>query len=182
MHAAENAVHDCMDMLGVVGHYSACSRNMNSAGLDAALPYCPGSDLQYKKCCIGEANDRDAQALDEQPVMHWTCRLVSEVKAAQAEANDNAAVLKPLRPLFDKLGMMDDFAALQGLFRPIMHLLLLIWTHSKHYNTATRFVSLMRLICNDLVEQARRAAPGGRCTADSAACSAAEPSAWLAQL
>ena len=87
-------------------------------------------------------------------------RLVYEVKAAQAEANDNAAVLKPLRPLFEKLRDLDDFAVLPSLFRPIMHLLLLVWTHSKHYNTATRFVTLMRLICNDLVEQARRAAPG----------------------
>ena len=85
---------------------------------------------------------------------------MQEVKAAQAEATDNAAVLKPLRPLFEKLRDLDDFAVLPSLFRPIMHLLLLVWTHSKHYNTATRFVTLMRLICNDLVEQARRAAPG----------------------
>lgn len=88
------------------------------------------------------------------------CRLLQEVKAAQAEAVDNAAILKPLRPLFEKLRDLDDFPVLPSLFRPIMHLLLLVWTHSKHYNTATRFVTLVRLICNDLVEQARRAAPG----------------------
>ena len=88
------------------------------------------------------------------------CRLTTEVKAAQEEANENATLLKPMRQLFEKLRDLDDFAVIPTLFRPILHLLLLIWTHGRHYNTATRFVTLMRLVCNEVLQQARRFAPG----------------------
>ena len=87
-------------------------------------------------------------------------RLITEVKAAQEEANENATLLKPMRKLFEKLRDLDDFTVIPTLFRPIMHLLLLVWTHGRHYNTATRFVTLMRLICNEVLQQARRFAPG----------------------
>ena len=87
-------------------------------------------------------------------------RLQKEVKAAQEEANENASMLKPMTKLFEKLRDLDDFAVIPSLFKPIMHLLLLIWTHSRHYHSATRFVTLMRLICNDLLTQARRFTPG----------------------
>ena len=87
-------------------------------------------------------------------------RLITEVKAAQEEANENATLLKPMRKLFEKLRDLDDFAVIPTLFRPILHLLLLVWTHGRHYNTATRFVTLMRLICNEVLQQARRFAPG----------------------
>ena len=51
---------------------------------------------------------------------------------------------------------MDDFPKLTDLFKPILHLILLIWKHSKYYNTATRLVILIREICNDLIMQACR--------------------------
>ena len=41
------------------------------------------------------------------------------------------------------------------LFKPIMHTLMLVWKHSKYYNTAARLVVLMREICNDIIMQAR---------------------------
>ena len=33
---------------------------------------------------------------------------------------------------------------------------MLIWKHSRYYNSPSRLVVLMREICNDLIEQARR--------------------------
>jgi dynein heavy chain, axonemal len=71
------------------------------------------------------------------------------------EANDNVKFLKPLRKYLEKLNMMDEFQALAELFKPIMHLIMLIWKHSKYYNNAARFVTLMREICNDLIMQVR---------------------------
>ena len=86
-------------------------------------------------------------------------RLCKEVAAACDEANDNQKYLATLAPIFDKLsgGMADaeSFQALTEVFRPTVHLIMLIWKHSKFYNTPARLVVLMREICNDLIGQAR---------------------------
>ena len=36
----------------------------------------------------------------------------------------------------------------------MLHIILLIWKNSKHYNTPARLVVLMREICNSLINQA----------------------------
>ena len=81
-------------------------------------------------------------------------RLCKEVAVGRVEANDNVKYLKTLKKNFEKLNLADDFPSLTELFKPIFHSLLLIWKHSKHYNTAARLVILMREICNDLIMQA----------------------------
>lgn len=43
---------------------------------------------------------------------------------------------------------------LHELFIPIMHGILLIWKHSKHYNTPPRLVVLIREICNAIIAKA----------------------------
>ena len=79
--------------------------------------------------------------------------LVTEVRAAQAEATDNVRFLKPLVPYFRDLRNSDDFDELPKLFQPIMHLLLLVWKHSKYYNTPPCMAVLICEICNDLIAQ-----------------------------
>ena len=37
----------------------------------------------------------------------------------------------------------------------VMHTVMMIWRHSKFYNTPSRLVVLMREICNDLIAQVR---------------------------
>eukprot|EP00898_Chlorokybus_atmophyticus_P007698 jgi/Chlat1/792/Chrsp104S01257 len=84
-------------------------------------------------------------------------RLCREVALGRLEANDNLQFLKPLRKYFERLNSPDaDFLQLAEMFKPIMHLLLLVWKHSKYYNTAARLVILMREICNDLIAAACR--------------------------
>ena len=56
----------------------------------------------------------------------------------------------------DDLSSLDAFEELPTLFKPIMHMLLLVWKHSKYYNTPPCLAVIMCEICNDLVEQARR--------------------------
>lgn len=41
------------------------------------------------------------------------------------------------------------------LFIPIMHTILLIWTYSQHYNTPSRLVVLIRMICNAIISRCR---------------------------
>ena len=55
----------------------------------------------------------------------------------------------------------DEFEGLVELFKPIMHLVMLVWKHSHHYNTPGRIVVLMRQICNDLIMQSQKFLPGG---------------------
>ena len=84
-------------------------------------------------------------------------RLVREVAAACEEANDNMRYLATLEPLLDKLSSpiveQEAFRGLTDTFRPIVHLIMLVWKHSKYYNTAPRLVVLMREICNSLIMQ-----------------------------
>lgn len=87
-------------------------------------------------------------------------QLCHEVDAARCVAAESSRYLQPLRKPLDKLHSMDDFPALASLFKPILHTLLLIWQHSKHYSSAPRLVALVRHICNDLIAQARRFCPG----------------------
>eukprot|EP00201_Polytomella_parva_P017476 CAMPEP_0175071536 /NCGR_PEP_ID=MMETSP0052_2-20121109/19298_1 /TAXON_ID=51329 ORGANISM="Polytomella parva, Strain SAG 63-3" /NCGR_SAMPLE_ID=MMETSP0052_2 /ASSEMBLY_ACC=CAM_ASM_000194 /LENGTH=4543 /DNA_ID=CAMNT_0016338719 /DNA_START=12 /DNA_END=13643 /DNA_ORIENTATION=- len=87
-------------------------------------------------------------------------RLLKEVQACREEANENVKFLKPLHKYLDKLELMDEFISLVDLFKPIMHTLLLIWKHSRFYNTSARFVTLMQETCNSLIDQARKFIPG----------------------
>ena len=86
-------------------------------------------------------------------------RLCKEVSAACDEANDNKRYLATLQPTLEKLASSmadaESFQALTEAFRPTVHLIMLIWKHSKYYNTPARLVVLMREICNDLIAQAR---------------------------
>ena len=81
--------------------------------------------------------------------------LCKEVDAAYAEATDNVNYLKPLQPYFEQLSTPEDFKELPDLFQPIMHILLMVWEHSKYYNSHICLAVLTRQICNDVIEQAR---------------------------
>lgn len=54
----------------------------------------------------------------------------------------------------------DEFNEIVGLFKPVFHTLMLIWKHSAYYAQPTRIVTLMREICNSLIEKAMAAGEG----------------------
>lgn len=87
-------------------------------------------------------------------------RLCKEVFTARMEANDNTKYLRTLDEWFKNLNGEDDFPKTVELFKPMMHIILLIWKNSKHYNTPARLVVLMREICNSLIEQATKYVSG----------------------
>lgn len=104
----------------------------------------------------GERISKVVRVLELAKSTYYTAfrRLFKEVLHARAEANHILRFLKPLERSFEKLSLSDDFPALANLFRPLLHQVLLVWKHSKYYNTPQRMVILMRQICNDLIAQA----------------------------
>ena len=94
--------------------------------------------------------------LTKSPYYAAFAALVVEVGGATAEARDNVRFLSPLKQYFEDLATLDNFEELPTLFKPIMHLLLCVWKHSRYYNTPPCLAVIMCEICNDLVEQARK--------------------------
>ena len=70
------------------------------------------------------------------------------------------------RYLYSLMLAGDNGVRAQALF----HMLLLVWQHSGHYNTAARMVPLLRLIMDSLISQARRFASGVRLVPTMAYC------------
>jgi len=105
---------------------------------------------------------RVLRALDQSKSTYCTtfARLCKEVFTARMEANDNSKYLRTLEVWFQSLNGEDDFPKTVELFKPMLHILLLIWKNSKHYNTPARLVVLMREICNSLIAQATKYVSG----------------------
>ena len=51
--------------------------------------------------------------------------------------------------------MASEYESITQLIKPVMHVLLMIWKHSKFYNTPHSLALLMRMVCNAVVEKAR---------------------------
>jgi dynein heavy chain len=75
------------------------------------------------------------------------------VQAARQLAAQNVRFLEPLRRTFEKLSTMDDFGALGDHFKPLLHMLLMVWKLSGSYSNSARFATLLREFCNDLIMQ-----------------------------
>ncbi|KAL7489135.1 hypothetical protein ACHAW6_014715 [Cyclotella cf. meneghiniana] len=104
---------------------------------------------------------RILQALDQAKSTYCApfARLCKEVYAARLEANDNMKHLKTLENWINKLND-DDLTNLPALYKPLMHIMMLIWKHSTYYNTPTRLVVLIREMCNSIIAQACRYTSG----------------------
>ncbi|KAF4038771.1 Dynein heavy chain containing protein [Phytophthora infestans] len=58
-------------------------------------------------------------------------RLCKGVFTARIEANDNMKYLRTLEEWFIRLNNDEDFPALTELFKPMLHIILLIWKNAK---------------------------------------------------
>ncbi len=86
-------------------------------------------------------------------------KLQKDVQNARIEANDNNKFLKTLRDLFSTL-KEQQFIECHENFMPVMHTILLIWKHSKFYNSPPRLVVLIREICNEIIRKGQDFVPG----------------------
>lgn len=71
-------------------------------------------------------------------------KLCKEAFLARSEANDTNRYLRPMRPWLQRLESEIILKNLPGLFRPALHLLLLVWKSSGYYNTSTRLIVFVR--------------------------------------
>lgn len=83
-------------------------------------------------------------------------KLTAEVETARNEAMENSRFLKTLQPYFGRLSDEVDFPRLKSVFVPLMHTILLVFTHSRTYNTKQRLSCLLEEICNSLVRKAQQ--------------------------
>ncbi|EDQ88776.1 outer dynein arm heavy chain beta [Monosiga brevicollis MX1] len=77
-------------------------------------------------------------------------QLKEHVNAAYDEAVDIVLYLEPLRMYLEQLEDI-ELAEMPRLLTSIFVTIRLIWTYSKHYNTARRMVILLREICNQVI-------------------------------
>ncbi|KAK2144653.1 hypothetical protein LSH36_739g00037 [Paralvinella palmiformis] len=59
-----------------------------------------------------------------------------------------------MSPLFYKLHQCIDPKDMVKLFAPLIHTMLLVWTHSKYYHQIDKYQNLLRLISNEVVHRA----------------------------
>ena len=80
--------------------------------------------------------------------------LIANLQVAHAEAKDNVKYLAALKPNLDEFNGT-DFEQVSLCIKPIMHMLLLVWKHSKFYNTPPALSLIIRMLCNAMMEKAR---------------------------
>nr|XP_014350011.1 PREDICTED: dynein heavy chain 9, axonemal-like [Latimeria chalumnae] len=74
------------------------------------------------------------------------------VVAALNEARDINLHMKPLQRHLEDVENV-EFSEVKPLIGPLLHVVCLIWSSSKHYNTPGRIIVLLQEICNLLIQQ-----------------------------
>lgn len=77
----------------------------------------------------------------------------TDVRYALDEAQDIDTHLRPLASHFESL-QTTDFIEGKQLFKPMFHVINLLYTHCQHYASASRIVVLLQEICNLVMTQA----------------------------
>lgn len=88
------------------------------------------------------------------PCAEQILSLQSLVRVAQANAEENSRYLRPLKQFFVTFTEDLDFTNLEKTFQPLFHTLLLIFKHSKTYNTRDRLICLLKQLCNAMIASA----------------------------
>ncbi|CAF4744784.1 unnamed protein product, partial [Rotaria socialis] len=77
----------------------------------------------------------------------------NDVRQALDEAQDIDTHLRPLASHFESL-QTTDFIEAKNLFKPMFHIIGLVYENCRHYATASRIVVLLQEICNLIMKQA----------------------------
>ncbi|TYZ61865.1 hypothetical protein PybrP1_000798 [[Pythium] brassicae (nom. inval.)] len=72
------------------------------------------------------------------------------IKQGSVEANDNLLFLKKLSPVCEDIARAQP-DEIPLLLPKLLHLVRLIWTYSRHYNTEDRITSLLRKVSNEII-------------------------------
>lgn len=78
-------------------------------------------------------------------------RMVEDLEAGLAEAQDISMHLKPLLHMFEKFDEEMDFLELPVRFPALFHVVALVWANSTHYQQPVRLVILFQEISNMVI-------------------------------
>lgn len=82
-------------------------------------------------------------------------RLMEEIGSNRRESNEIYMYLMTLEKYFAVItDSNNDFISIHHEFQPLMYSLLLVYKNSKHYQSASRIVLLIREICNAIIKRA----------------------------
>lgn len=79
--------------------------------------------------------------------------VTEKVAVAEAKATSNRDYLLTLEKYFIRLDAEMEFSSLDNVFFPMMHTIMLIWTHAPYYKEKARMNTLMQEICNAIVKK-----------------------------
>ncbi|KAL5253857.1 hypothetical protein ACHWQZ_G013584 [Mnemiopsis leidyi] len=82
--------------------------------------------------------------------------VVEDIKQALTETEDNIMYLRPLEPYLKKLAEVSTTDKCINIIAPIVHLLDLIWRHSRYYHEPKNFKRLLRHLSTLVVSSAHR--------------------------
>ncbi|CAG9581722.1 unnamed protein product [Danaus chrysippus] len=98
-----------------------------------------------------------AVILEKTTSAYYPCfsRLFKNIVSALAEAREIDLYLKTLEKHFQALEDT-DFTESQPLFRPLFHIICMVWRDSKYYCSSSKLMVLIKQICNLLIYQAKK--------------------------
>ncbi|XP_026855443.2 LOW QUALITY PROTEIN: dynein heavy chain 9, axonemal [Electrophorus electricus] len=99
---------------------------------------------------------RMAELLDTMDSSYYPAfrNMLQDVMCALEEARDINTFLKPLQRLTEDLENI-EFSEVKGRIAPLMHMVCLVWSNSKFYNTPARLIVLLCEFCNLFIQQAQ---------------------------
>ncbi|KAK7479591.1 hypothetical protein BaRGS_00029140 [Batillaria attramentaria] len=77
-----------------------------------------------------------------------------DISKAEAETQKILKFLSTMRPWFEQLHSATDPKEMLKLFKPLMTVLNLVWSHSVYYHQIDKFHNLLRLLSNEVVHRA----------------------------
>ncbi|CAG9135931.1 unnamed protein product [Plutella xylostella] len=98
-----------------------------------------------------------AVILEKTNSAYYPCfsRLFKNIVSALAEAQEIDLYLRTLVKHFQALEDT-DFTECQPLFRPLFHVICMVWRDSKYYCSSSKLMVLLKQICNLLIYQAKK--------------------------
>ncbi|XP_045488493.1 dynein beta chain, ciliary [Pieris rapae] len=98
-----------------------------------------------------------AVILEKTNSAYYPCfsRLFKNIVSALAEAREIDMYLRTLEKHFQALDDT-DFTECQPLFRPLFHVICMVWRDSKYYCSSAKLMVLIKQICNLLIFQAKK--------------------------
>ena len=133
----------CCTLEQAWGGVSKVLSQLATAAADAAGAAAAGCDARRPACSLG----------------HLPCRPSTGRLASPRETSLSTLIPAPHRRLLRYCSrsqlMTAEYKTITWMIKPIMHVLLMIWKHSKFYNTKASLANVIKMTCNAIIEKSR---------------------------